>query len=90
MSEEYWNGNEEEEFVSYDEDSGLTSIRVNGASIEVEPGSAFAGSVKETAMDAGLGKFRVFLNGMELKPSDAPSVFEEGMTVELHQYDVAG
>jgi hypothetical protein len=87
--EEVWNGNEEE-FVDYDDNELSTCIRVNGSSVEVEVGSVFAGMVKETAMDAGLGKFRVFLNGSEVKPSEAPDVFEDGMTVELRQYDVAG
>ena len=92
MSEEYWDGNDEvaeddgfEVISDYD-----TSIKVNGSELEVEPGSNFGQTVKGVAMDAGLGKFRVYLNGMEVKPSEAPATVSEGDNVELRQYDVAG
>jgi len=92
MSDEYWDGNEEEqeEMFDYNDEVSGPFIRVNGSNIDVEEGASFKDTVKATAMDAGLGKFRVFLNGEEVKPSEAPDVFDENTRVELRQYDVAG
>jgi hypothetical protein len=42
------------------------------------------------ARDAGFGKFRIILNGSEIKPSQAPEVLNEGDKVEIRPYDVAG
>jgi len=67
-----------------------TYIRVNGSNISVAPGTAFKDVVKDTARNAGLGKFRVHLNGEEIRPSDAPETVQEGMKMELRPYDVAG
>jgi len=67
-----------------------TSIRVNNSDREIEPGANFVEVVKSTARDAGLGKFRTFLNGDEIRPSEAPDTIEEGMRLELRPYDVAG
>lgn len=87
--EDFWNGNEEE--VLYDEESEYTTyIRVNGSDQAIEPGTNFAEVVKSVARDAGLGKFRVLLNGEEIRPKDAPDVIEEGMHLEARPYDVAG
>ena len=89
MSEEYWDqGQEETEVRSY-RDSG-TCIIVNGSHIAVDPGSSFVETVKTYAKDAGLGKFRVFFNGDEVKPSMAPDLISENDNVELRPYDVAG
>jgi hypothetical protein len=89
MSEEYWDqGNVVEEENGY-RGSG-TFIRVNGSNIAVDPGSSFVETVKMYAKDAGLGKFRVFFNGNEVKPSMAPDVIRENDNVELRPYDVAG
>ena len=89
MNEEIWSGNEER--IYDDRPSELnTYIRVNGSDIPLTPGSSFASAVKEVARDSGLGKFRVYLNGAELKPKDAPDSIEEGMSLELRPYDVAG
>jgi hypothetical protein len=63
---------------------------VNGSELPLQAGATFADAVKSTARDAGLGKFRVYLNGSEIRPQDAPSVVEEGMKLELKPYDVAG
>jgi hypothetical protein len=67
-----------------------TSIRVNNSDRAIEPGANFVEVVKSTARDAGLGKFRTFLNGSEIRPSEAPDTIEEGMKLELRPYDVAG
>jgi hypothetical protein len=93
MSEEqYWDqqvGIEEEEIMDESEVAG-TFVRVNGANIPVTPGSNSLETIKGIARDAGLGKFRVYFNGDEVKPSQAPSEIPEGVMIELRPYDVAG
>lgn len=84
---EYWDSNPEEEMS--ERESG-TYIRINGANMDINPGSNFKTVIKEKAEESGLGKFRVFLNGNEIKPSEAPTIVEEGMNVELRPYDIAG
>jgi hypothetical protein len=88
---DYWDNTPEEEIYEDDgSDSDETFIFVNGAKVDVTPGASFISAVKDTAKNAGLGKFRTFLNGSEILPSDAPDVFEAGDRVELRKYDVAG
>lgn len=67
-----------------------TYIRVNGSDIQLNPGDEFVPAVKSVAADAEMGKFRLFLNGNEISPNDAPSTIEEGMKLEIRPYDVAG
>ena len=67
-----------------------TYVSVNGSNIPVEPGTALPGLVKQMALDAGFGKFRVFLNGQDVKPSEAPAVINEGDRLEIRPYDAAG
>jgi len=90
MSEEYFDSAEPVEELYSDNQTGGTFIRVNGANLNVEPGSDFKTTVKLHAQEAGLGKFRVFMNGEEVKPSMAPEVISEGTNLELRPYDTAG
>lgn len=85
----YWDGNEER---VYDEGPSelQTYIRVNGSDRPIEVGSNLVRTIKETARDAGLGKFRVFMDGQEIRPSEAPDQVTEGMGLELRPYDIAG
>ena len=84
----YWDGNEDREEMG---DSDLnTYIRVNRSDIPLTPGDNLMSVVKSTARDAGLGKFRVFLNGEEIRPSEAPDQITEGMHLETRPFDVAG
>lgn len=84
----YWDGNEDREEMG---DSDLnTYIRVNGSDRQIEVGASLVSIIKETARDAGLGKFRVFLDGQEIRPSEAPDTVTEGMGLELRPFDVAG
>jgi hypothetical protein len=88
---DYWdNSPVEEELEENDEFVDETFIFVNGSKVNIAPGANFINAVKDTAKNAGLGKFRVFLNGSEVLPSESPDVFEEGYHVELRKYDVAG
>jgi hypothetical protein len=67
-----------------------TSALVNGAEIALQPGGSMKDAVINLARDAGFGKFRVLLNGTEIKPSQAPELINEGDHLELRPYDVAG
>ena len=89
MEDEYWDGNEEK---VYDESASdlNTYIRVNGSDLPLNPGDNLMSVIKETARDAGLGKFRVFLDGQEIRPSEAPDQITEGMHLETRPFDVAG
>jgi len=91
MSNDYWDNSPEEEVF---EDDGVSSanpfVFVNGAKVDVEMGSSFVSSVGDVAKNAGLGKFRVFLNGNEILPSESPEFIGESDSIELRKYDVAG
>ena len=89
MEEQYWDGNEERVYDEGPSDLN-TFIRVNGSDRAIEPGASMVSTIKETARDAGLGKFRVFLDGQEIRPSEAPDTITEGMGLELRPFDVAG
>ena len=67
-----------------------TYVRVNGSTLPVEVGSSFKDVVKEMSLNAGFGKFRVYLNGTEVKPSMAPESISLGDKVEIRAYDEAG
>ena len=91
MSDEVWDGSEGTEFIEETGDTGAdTFIRVNGANVPITPGTSFQSAVKNAALNASLGKFRVFLNGNEIKSSQAPEIVQEGSRIELRPYDVAG
>lgn len=66
------------------------SILINGSFVDVELGSPFLQTVKNAALNAGFGKFRCFLNGVEVRPTTAPTNFETDHKVELRPYDEAG
>jgi len=92
MSEEYWDNSPEEERLDVDEfeDSPSPFVFVNGSRINVDEGTSFRSAIGGIAKEAGLGKFRVVLNGVEILPSDAPELISEGDKIELLKYDVAG
>jgi hypothetical protein len=90
--DQYWDQEVgvEEEQIRQTTDAPGSFIRVNGANISVQPGADAVESIKATARDAGLGKFRVYYNGSEVKPSEIPAQINEGAMIELRPYDVAG
>jgi len=91
MSEEYWDqdSNEKIEEVDISDSSLNTFIRANGSDIDIQPGVNFAEAIKDVALNAEFGKFRVFINNEEVKPSTAPDLFELGMKAEIRPYDKA-
>lgn len=66
------------------------SILVNGSYQRLEEGAPFLQSVQQTALQAGFGKFRVYLNGTEVRPSSAPAEVRSNMRVEIRPFDEAG
>jgi hypothetical protein len=66
------------------------SILINGSYQDVEIGAPFLQTVKNAALQAGFGKFRCFLNGVEVRPTTAPTNFDTSHQVELRPYDEAG
>lgn len=87
MTEETWGNNDN---YTYDEPAIQTGIMINGTVLPIEPGMSFKDAVKEASLSAGFGKFRVIYNGVEIKPSEAPAVFNTGDIVEIRAYDAAG
>lgn len=84
-------GDEDRQEVSVlDAPANGPSILVNGSFQSVEPGAPFLQTVKNFALDAGFGKFRCFVNGVEVRKSTAPTEFEPDHRVELRPYDEAG
>jgi hypothetical protein len=66
------------------------TILVNGSHQPLEVGSNFMNAVKSTALQAGFGKFKVFLNGTEVRPSSAPAEISPDHRVEIRPFDEAG
>lgn len=66
------------------------SVLVNGSYRNLEVGAPFLQSVQNVALQAGFGKFKVLLNGTEVRPSTAPSVIESDMNLEVRPFDEAG
>lgn len=75
---------------SYDVAQGTTGVMVNGSVVPVEPGTSFRDAVKNISLDAGFGKYRVYLNGAEIRPSEAPDTFNQGDMAEIRPFDTAG
>jgi hypothetical protein len=73
-----------------DEETEGTYVFVNGSYVPVTPGTNFISAITDVAKNAGLGKFRVFLNGSEFTPEDAPELVGDGDKIELRRYDQAG
>jgi hypothetical protein len=69
--------------------SGAT-VLVNGSHRPLEVGANFLQTVKQTALQAGFGKFKVYLNGAEIRPSSAPTEITPDMQVEIRPFDEAG
>lgn len=84
-------GYEEDSVPMMDRPDGA-SILVNGSYQNLEVGSNFIGACKSVALQAGFGKFRVFLNGTEVRPSSLSSdrIVETNDKVEIRPFDEAG
>lgn len=86
VAEEVWGGNSG--LTDNGMDDNTPYVRVNGENLEVDEGDNFVETIKNISIDAGFGKFRVYLNGEEIKPSQAPEFIDENMRIEVLPYDV--
>jgi hypothetical protein len=84
--EEVWSTRDSRDQV----DTEGTGVLVNGSFFSVDAGSNFKEEISKVTENVGLGKFKVYLNGEKIKPSEAPTAFSEGMKVEIVPYDIAG
>jgi hypothetical protein len=66
------------------------TLTINGSTRTISDGSDFRETVINAARDAGLGKFRVILDGREIDPADAPPQLSAGMSLEIKPYEEAG
>jgi hypothetical protein len=83
-----------DEIPATDRPEGPT-VLVNGSYQRVEVGAPFLSTMKAIALQAGFGKFRVWLNGTEIRPSAikegrAPSEITDDMNLEIKPFDEAG
>ena len=86
----------------FDEDVPMTdapedgpTVLVNGSYQPLEVGAPFLGTMKAVALQAGFGKFKVWLNGAEIRPSAikegrVPSEITPDMKTEIRPFDEAG
>ena len=85
----------------YDEDVPMTdnpngpSVLVNGSYQQLELGAPFLSTMKTVALQAGFGKFKVFLNGTEIRPSAVkegrvPAEITADTRAEIRPFDEAG
>ena len=91
MSEAIWNNvYEDVEDVEDDRDirEGATAV-VNGVTLSLETGANFKSTILNLARDAGYGKFKVYMNGNELKVSEAPDLIIEGTSIRITPFDSA-
>lgn len=83
-------GNEFDEDVPTTDRPTGASVLVNGSYQNLEEGAPFLQSVQAVALQAGFGKFKVWLNGIEVRPSSAPAEVTSDMSVEIRPFDEAG
>ena len=84
-------GNDEldEDVPVSDRPDGPT-VRINGSYQPLEVGAPFLDSLQAIALQAGFGKFKVWLNGTEVRPSSSPAEISPDMAVEIRPFDEAG
>ena len=71
------------------------NVLVNGSYQPLEAGAPFLQAMKNVALQAGFGKFKVWLNGTEIRPSAikegrVPSEVTADMRAEIRPFDEAG
>lgn len=67
------------------------NVLINGSYQTLEIGSNFLHACQTVALQAGFGKFKVWLNGTEVRPSSVRDmVVSDDMQVEIKPFDEAG
>ena len=89
-------GNEGDEDVPMtDRPTDEPTVLINGSYQSLEVGAPFLSTMKTIALQAGFGKFKVWLNGTEIRPSAikegrVPSEISPDMSAEIRPFDEAG
>lgn len=82
-------GNETEDFQDVNS-VGATAL-INGSNQPLEVGSSVVPALQALARQAGYGKFKVWMNGTEVKPSAIKdSVIRPDDRFEIRPFDEAG
>jgi len=84
------NDDDYDEVPATDRPTNGPTILINGSYQPLEVGSPFLQACQTTALQAGFGKFKVWLNGAEVRPSSAPAEVSPDMSVEIRPFDEAG
>lgn len=71
------------------------TVLVNGSYQSIEVGAPLLPTLKAVALQAGFGKFKVFLNGVEIRKSsvtngEVPAEVNTDMKFEIRPFDEAG
>ena len=98
MSDDFFDqdtDNNDEEVPMNDRPTDGPTILVNGSYQALEVGAPFRDTLKTVALQAGFGKFKVWLNGTEIRPSAiregrVPSEISAEMSLEIRPFDEAG
>ena len=64
-------------------------VEMYSESREITPGTPFKQTITEMGREAGLKEMKVYLNGEELNPANAPATFRAGDVVKIRPYDKA-
>jgi hypothetical protein len=89
-------GNEDDHEVPMtDRPTDEATVLVNGSYQSLEVGAPFLETMKTIALQAGFGKFKVWLNGTEIRPSAitegrVPTEISSDMSAEIRPFDEAG
>jgi len=68
----------------------VATLEVNGAITELNIGDNLKEVVLQAARDAGLGKFKLFVNDVEILPHQATDLVEADTAYKIQAFDVAG
>lgn len=88
-------GDEDDSVPAVDRPSTGPSVLVNGSYQRLEVGAPFLETMQTIALQAGFGKFKVWLNGTEIRPSAiregrVPNEVSTEMSAEIRPFDEAG
>jgi len=64
-----------------------TLIYINGTTTEVDQTEPFKSTVRSLAIGKGFSRFKVFADGEQIKPENAPETFVGIGEVRIEKYD---
>lgn len=72
-----------------DESTGTVGVSVDGSVKEVDRSQSFGEKIQELARDEGYSHYKVFVDGTEIEPEDAPEDFTGLDDISIVKYDKA-